>query len=139
MRLIGRRGLTIILGMLLVLGSVSGLLTPGGTAKVAAASEEWIYCADEGGFCSFSGTKEVRYGIYEGYVTNIFTDGVSCETSAITNVDPMPFYPKKCYIRDADFTVFAGGTGSEVSPYLIATAKQLECCKRIYEYRSCLF
>ena len=38
-------------------------------------SGEWTYCAQEDEFCSFSGTKNVRYGINEIWYYEIKIDG----------------------------------------------------------------
>lgn len=54
----------------------------------------WITCASENGFCSFSGTTQVRYGANGVWVTQTFTDGVSC-TNAVFG-DPIPGVVKTC-------------------------------------------
>ncbi|WP_161601451.1 S-layer homology domain-containing protein [Paenibacillus luteus] len=69
-------------------------------------SPGWTDCGDEGGNCSFRGTKEVRlWGIGPnfGFVTHIFrdvTDSPRCQTYFIGNYDPAPGSPKRCYFRD---------------------------------------
>jgi hypothetical protein len=59
--------------------------TPNGT---------WITCANENGFCDFSGTAQVQYGANGVWVTQTFTDGVSC-TNAVFG-DPIPGVVKTC-------------------------------------------
>jgi hypothetical protein len=69
-------------------------------------SPGWTDCGDEGGNCSFRGTKEVRLwgiGPNYGFVTHIFrdiTDSPRCQTYFIGNYDPAPGSPKRCYFRD---------------------------------------
>jgi hypothetical protein len=43
-----------------------------------ASSPSWIACAGEGGTCTFSGTREVRYGAGTAFVTKTFTGSVVC-------------------------------------------------------------
>ncbi|WNR45164.1 InlB B-repeat-containing protein [Paenibacillus roseipurpureus] len=125
MRKSWRRGLPLILLTLLVFGGILGLLIPGSTSKVLAAGEnEWVECAGELGFCDFMGTKELRFGAEGSYVYGIYTDGVSCTNDLMG--DPAPLTQKQCYTRNLNF---AGGTGSEENPLLIANAEQLDAVR----------
>lgn len=54
----------------------------------------WITCASENGFCSFSGTTQVRYGANVTWVSGVFTNGVSC-TNAVFG-DPVYGVAKTC-------------------------------------------
>jgi Flp pilus assembly pilin Flp len=54
----------------------------------------WITCANENGFCSFSGTAQVQYGANGVWVTQIHTNGVAC-TNAVFG-DPIPGVVKTC-------------------------------------------
>ena len=69
-----------------------------GTGIVAswapAAASSWTYCADENQFCSFSGTKQVRYGANSTYFYQSFTDGTSCSNSVFG--DPLFGVLKHC-------------------------------------------
>ncbi len=56
----------------------------------------WITCANENGFCSFSGTAQVRYGANDIWVTQTRTDGVAC-TNAVFG-DPVVGVVKTCQI-----------------------------------------
>jgi hypothetical protein len=56
----------------------------------------WITCANEGGFCSFSGTAQVRYGANGVWVTQTFTNGVAC-TNAVFG-DPISGVVKTCEV-----------------------------------------
>jgi Flp pilus assembly pilin Flp len=64
-------------------------LTPTATPNGA-----WITCANENGFCSFSGTAQVQYGANGVWVTQTHTDGVSC-TNAVFG-DPISGVVKTC-------------------------------------------
>jgi hypothetical protein len=56
--------------------------TPAATVAVSAAS--WIACAREGGSCSFSGRREVRYVAVDGNrsITRVAEGGVTCNDAA---------------------------------------------------------
>lgn len=60
----------------------------------------WTFCANEGGTCSFPGTKLVRYGANGIYstVTGPFTNSVAC-TNAVFG-DPTPGVVKTCEYSD---------------------------------------
>lgn len=61
-----------------------------------AQSEQWEECAQEGGECSFSGTKQVRYGIDDQWNEGIFTNTVGCNNAVFR--DPAPGRRKRCEI-----------------------------------------
>ncbi len=52
-------------------------------------------CAVEGGRCSFSGSKQVRYGANGRYVSRTFTGGAACTNQAF-GTDPAPGVSKSC-------------------------------------------
>ena len=54
------------------------------------------FCANENGFCSFSGTQQVRYGANGQYFTKTFTNGTDC-TNAIFG-DPIVGVVKTCAV-----------------------------------------
>jgi cold shock CspA family protein len=66
-------------------------------ASTAAASTTttWTMCATEGQTCSFTGTKEVRYGINGTYVYRTVTGGTACTNTAFGG-DPVPWVVKRC-------------------------------------------
>ena len=77
----------------------------------SAQTSEWTFCATEGGVCSFTGTREVRYGANGIYVYATFSNGTACTNSVFT--DPVPGQIKQCETRPiSDWTVCApeGGT-----------------------------
>jgi hypothetical protein len=77
------------------IGAYEGV-SSGSTAPSApiAPSTTWTTCANEGGTCTFSGTREVRYGSGTTFVTRTFTGSASC-TNAVFG-DPTPNVAKTC-------------------------------------------
>ena len=63
----------------------------------SSAPADWTYCASEGGFCAFSGTREVRYGANGSYFYRVLSDGTPCTNSVFG--DPAPGLPKQCHSR----------------------------------------
>jgi hypothetical protein len=59
-----------------------------------SAASTWTYCAAENGTCSFSGTKQVRYGDGTIYYVGTFTGSVMC--SNVTFGDPQKTVKKHC-------------------------------------------
>jgi serine protease len=59
-----------------------------------ATAVTWTSCASEGGTCSFSGTRDVRYGTATSYVTKTFTGSVLCSNAVFG--DPARGYVKSC-------------------------------------------
>jgi len=54
----------------------------------------WTYCAAENGTCSFTGTRDVRYGTATSFVTKTFTGSVNCSKSVFG--DPAYCVVKSC-------------------------------------------
>jgi hypothetical protein len=65
----------------------------------AVSGTTWTFCAWENERCNFTGSKEVRYGINDVYVSQIFTDGISCDNNVFG--DPVYGFRKQCEYRDA--------------------------------------
>ena len=59
----------------------------------------WTSCAPEGGTCSFSGTREVRYGAGNSFVSKTVTGSTAC-TNAVFG-DPIPNVVKSCSYSSA--------------------------------------
>jgi parallel beta-helix repeat protein len=59
-------------------------------------SSGWTFCANEGGYCTFSGTQQVRYGANGVYVYKTLTDGTTCTNSVFG--DPIYGAAKQCYV-----------------------------------------
>ena len=68
----------------------------GGNIKILT----WTFCANEGAQCSFTGTKEVRYGANDSYYYQIFTNGTPC-TNAVFG-DPLYGTVKQCYYQNTN-------------------------------------
>jgi hypothetical protein len=64
------------------------------TSSTTTTPTTWVNCSGENGYCSFSGTRQVRYGISGSYYTKTFTGGVSCNNA--TFGDPAVGYYKTC-------------------------------------------
>jgi hypothetical protein len=58
----------------------------------------WEYCGSEGGFCSFSGPGEVRYGINGKFVVRRAINGIPCALSAFGR-DPAYGENKQCFVK----------------------------------------
>ena len=69
---------------------------------VAPAPATWINCANEGGICSFTGTRQVRYGANNSYAFQNATGSIAC-TNAVFG-DPMPATAKSCQYSSAPLT-----------------------------------
>ena len=68
------------------------------SASFALSSGRWVFCADEDQLCSFTGTKNVRYGADGVYVFKTLTDGTMCTNSVFG--DPLDGVVKQCYIQE---------------------------------------
>jgi serine protease len=80
-------------------GSVKIATNAAGSPAVVSLSGvglTWVKCAVEGGFCSFSGTKTVRYGIGTSWYTKTLTNGTGCNNTVFG--DPAHGYVKECDI-----------------------------------------
>jgi len=57
----------------------------------------WQFCADENGYCSFSGTHKVRYGVPGHWVKKNYFNGVACSNDIFG--DPAPGVLKICQVK----------------------------------------
>jgi hypothetical protein len=78
-------------------------------AAPAASTSSWIACAGEGGTCMFSGTREVRYGAGNAFVTKTFTGSVVCLNSSFG--DPAVGLLKSCSYSSNTIAT-SGSTGT---------------------------
>ena len=74
---------------------------------------EWTFCANENGICSFSGTKEVRYGENPSYFYRVFTGSTPCTNTVFG--DPLVGVPKHCYYRDTTVVPTATPNANETA------------------------
>lgn len=94
---------------------ISGITSVGSRFLAqSGASDTWIRCASEGERCSFSGTKEVRYGANGTYINSVYSNGVSCETSTFGS-DPVPFVKKGCDYFGSGATSSTSGTSDSAT------------------------
>jgi beta-glucanase (GH16 family) len=70
-----------------------------GNSTVAPAAA-WSQCAAEYGTCSFTGTKEVRYGAGDKWTTRTATGSIDCNNAVFG--DPAFGVPKVCEVSTAD-------------------------------------
>ena len=82
----------------LVFVLLAGGIKERAAAQVDLLDSNWTYCAPEGGYCSFSGQKEVRYGANGRYRDKVFSDGANCTDGVFG--DPISSAVKKCWYRD---------------------------------------
>jgi Subtilase family len=68
-----------------------------GTAVYGASS--WTFCANENQFCSFTGTKLVRYGAGASFTFQTASNGIACDNA--TFGDPIFGTVKHCDYTDA--------------------------------------
>jgi alpha-tubulin suppressor-like RCC1 family protein len=73
---------------------------------------EWTLCATEGSTCTFTGTKQVRYGASDTWSYRELTGGTPC-TNAVFG-DPLVGVVKQCHIADLATSV-SGGPGLQVT------------------------
>lgn len=58
----------------------------------------WVFCANEGGLCSFTGTRRVRYGYSNELATGTFSEGTVCNDTVFGN--PAFGVGKSCWYED---------------------------------------
>jgi murein DD-endopeptidase MepM/ murein hydrolase activator NlpD len=69
----------------------------GGTCDATSIPSGYTKCADEGGRCNFSGTKQVYYGANSCFKVKSFSNGVDCNNNNFG--DPVPGTQKACYVE----------------------------------------
>jgi Flp pilus assembly pilin Flp/putative hemolysin len=71
--------------------------TPTVEPPTSTPASGWTYCADENGYCSFSGTYKVRYGVPGHWVKKNYFNGVACSNDIFG--DPAPGVLKICQVK----------------------------------------
>lgn len=84
---------------------------PTTTEPTTTPTGSWTRCATEGETCSFSGTRQVRYGQNETWITKTLTGPVSCSNA--TFGDPLVGVSKVC---DYETTTSEPAPTSPTSP-----------------------
>jgi hypothetical protein len=77
-------------------------MAPTATTTTIPSSTGWTFCVNEGYTCTFSGTRNVRYGANGVYFTKTVTNSVGCSNSVFG--DPAPGYMKKCDFSNSTVT-----------------------------------
>jgi len=87
-----------------------GAYASNGAAATPPATTGWTQCANEGGTCTFSGTREVRYGSGTTFVSRTVSGSVACSNAVFG--DPTPNVAKTCSYAATAWTQCAneGGT-----------------------------
>jgi hypothetical protein len=83
-----------VTGSVACTNAVFGDPIPNVAKTCSYAATAWTPCANEGGTCAFSGTREVRYGSGTTFVSKTVTGSVAC-TNAVFG-DPTPNVAKTC-------------------------------------------
>jgi subtilisin family serine protease len=69
---------------------------------VPPVSETWTTCAKEGGVCTFTNTRQVRYGANNSYATLNAVGSIACNNNVFG--DPMPGVAKTCQYSSTSIT-----------------------------------
>jgi spore coat protein U-like protein len=72
------------------------------TAPTTSTATSWTACANEGATCSFSGTREVRFGANGVYTSKIITGSTPCTTAVFG--DPIYGVAKTCSYSSSTVT-----------------------------------
>ncbi len=106
--------------------AAAGSATAPTATPTETATAGWTECASEGGACSFSGTRSVKYGTAEQSVTLTLTDGASCNNAVFG--DPAVGALKSCWVEGsassstASATPTTGGTTTTAGTSSASTA-----------------
>ena len=71
-------------------------------AQPPAPAPSWTHCANEYGTCSFSGTRQVRYGLDGQYAYRTATGSIACNNDVFG--DPLPGADKVCEVASEGTT-----------------------------------
>ncbi len=90
------------------------------------ASAAWTECAREGGSCSFSGTRRVRYGLDGRYVYRSVTGPIDCSNEVFG--DPYPGADKLCWVASASAPTADAKLpyGQDASDYVLSFSEEFE-------------
>ena len=94
------------------------------TVAPTASASSWIPCAGEGSTCTFSGTRDVRYGAGTSFVTKTFTGSVVCSNTVFG--DPAKGQLKTCSYSSN--TVATSGTAGTTSTAPVTTDGSWTTC-----------
>ncbi|HRH26614.1 MAG TPA: right-handed parallel beta-helix repeat-containing protein [Parcubacteria group bacterium] len=74
------------------------VVDPVPVTPVATSTEEWVFCSNENGTCTFSGTKDVRYGAQNSYNIRTVTGSIGCNNDVFG--DPILNVVKQCQYKN---------------------------------------
>jgi|GEM_PF-2399333 len=95
--------------------------TPTATQTATAISGSgWTWCAAEGGNCTFTGTREVKYGASNTWATLTFTNSTDCNNNVFG--DPLSGVLKACWYSDTEITPPPAPTITGITPNSGASA-----------------
>jgi chitodextrinase len=81
-------------------GNRSSQSTTSAATSACSGATTWTFCANEGQRCTFTGTKDVRYGANSTWTApRALTDGVDCNNQVFG--DPLVGVQKHCEIRSS--------------------------------------
>jgi hypothetical protein len=103
-------------------------------APAPAPSETWTACANQYGTCSFSGTRQVRYGANGVYVTKTLTGPVACSNTVFG--DPLPGVMGKTCSISSTTAATATPTTTTTAATTTAATTWTACAS---QYGSCSF
>jgi len=83
------------------------------TSTPTATTSSWVNCANEGGVCAVSGTRNVRYGANGSYFYKTVTGQISCGNGAWG--DPLFGVAKSCAYESSSTTAAPTTAGSWVN------------------------
>ncbi len=102
-----------------VLISCSSTAALADSSSIALDAHAWRVCADEYGHCTFSGTREVRYGTTTQNTAKTLTDGTGCDNGVFG--DPAPGANKQCWIQIAATSAANSAPGKATATTTAAT------------------
>jgi hypothetical protein len=93
------------------------------TTAPTTSTTSWTACATEGGTCSFSGTREVRFGANGAYTSKTVTGSTPCTTAVFG--DPLHGVVKSCSYANTTTTTV---TTTSTTPTFTACATEGGTC-----------
>jgi spore coat protein U-like protein len=98
------------------------------SAGTTSGTTTWTACATEGGTCSFSGTREVRFGANGVYTSKVITSSTPCTTAVFG--DPIRGVVKSCSYASTTTTTTAPATAAPTTatPTFTACASEGGTC-----------
>ena len=73
-------------------------MSTGGGFRSANYGSNWEYCGSEGGYCSFTGRADVRFGVTGKFIVRNGTNGLPCDVNTFGD-DPAYGQKKGCFVR----------------------------------------